>query len=132
MAAAALFMVVGVLISRWEGNRIQKVIQQWPTTEASIEGGTFSKVPHGGEWEPMKAPILHFSYHVGGEYFSGRVALMEFFDDEDAAITQLMLRQKLEIHYDPQDSTRWFIDDDKVAGCRFRQEGIKAEDSRSF
>jgi hypothetical protein len=37
--------------------------------------------------------------------------------------------QKLEIHYDPQDSTRWFIDD-KIAGYRIRQEGLESEANR--
>jgi hypothetical protein len=80
-------------------------------------------------WGPLKAPVLYFSYRVGGEYFSGRVALMEFFDDSGAEIIRRMTLQKLQIHYDPRDSTRWFIDD-KIAGYRIRQEGLESEGNR--
>jgi hypothetical protein len=132
MAAAALFMVVGVSLATWRQNQIQNMIQQWPTTQATIEGGRFDRVPGGSGSQPLKAPILYFSYHVGGEYLRGRVALMEFFDDSGEEIIRRMILKKLEIHYDPQDATRWFFDDDRIAGCRIRQEGLQHETSRSF
>jgi hypothetical protein len=89
-------------------------------------------MPSGGRRRgPLKAPVLGFSYQVGGEYFSGRVALMEFFDDSGEEIIRRMTLQKLQIHYDPQDGKRWFIDD-RIAGCRIRQEGLESEDNRSF
>ena len=126
-------MVVGVLLVRWRQNQIQNMIQQWPTTQATIEGGTFETIPGSNHARtPSKAPVLSFSYHAGGGYFSGRIALMEFFDDDGTAIIQRMILKKLEIHYDPQDATRWFFDDDTIAGCRIRQEGLKSESSRSF
>jgi hypothetical protein len=54
---------------------------------------------------------------------------MDFFDDSGEEIIRRMTLQKLEIHYDPQDSTRWFIDD-KIAGYRIRQEGLESEANR--
>lgn len=110
-------------------NRLQKKIQQWPVTEAIIEGGAFLPVSQGGRWDPLKAPVLSFSYQVGGEYFSGRVALNEFFDDDGEEIIRRMTLKKLEIHYDPQDNTKWFIDD-RIAGCKIRQEGLESEATR--
>ena len=116
----------------WWALRRVRTAEQWPTTEATIEGGTFETVPSsGGSRKPLKAPVLGFSYQVGGEYFSGRVALMEFFDDSGEEIIRRMTLKKLQIHYDPQDSTRWFIDD-KIAGCRIMQEGMEAEENRSL
>lgn len=115
----------------WAIRRVQ-IAESWPTTEATIEGGTFQTVPSSGDrTKPLKAPVLSFSYHVGGEYFSGRVALMEFFDDDGAEIIRRMTLKKLEIHYDPKDSTRWFIDD-KIASCRIQQEGLESEANRSL
>jgi hypothetical protein len=94
--------------------------------------GTFQTVPGtGNTTKPLKAPVLGFSYHVRGEYFSGRVALMEFFDDSGEEIIRRMTGRKLQIHYDPQDATRWFIDD-RIAGCRIQQEGLQPESSRSL
>jgi len=128
MAAAVVTMVVGY----WWGSRRLDKIRQWPTTEATIEGGSFETMPrHRWEWDPLKAPVLGFSYKVGGEYFTGRIALMKFVDDEGAEIIRRMTGQKLEIYYDPENSTRWFIDD-KVDGCRIRQEGTKPEAHRRF
>jgi hypothetical protein len=99
-------------------------------TEATIEGGTFQAVPGtGNHRDPLKAPVLYFSYQVGGEYFSGRVALMDFFDDSGEGVIRRMTLKKLQIHYDPQDSTRWFIDG-KIAGYRIRQEGLESEANR--
>lgn len=117
----------------WQQGRLQRKIQQWPTTEATIEGGSFESIPGSGSntRRPMKAPVLGFSYHVGGEYYSGRVALTEFFDDSGEEIIQRVTGRKLQIYYDPQDRTRWFIDD-RIAGCRIRQEGLRSEGSRSF
>jgi hypothetical protein len=40
-----------------------------------------------------------------------------------------MTLKKLQIHYDPQDSTRWFIDD-KIAGYKIGQEGLESEANR--
>jgi len=129
-----VFAVAGIVLAIvgavWWALRRVRIAEQWPTTEATIEGGTFQTVP-SGKGEPMKAPVLGFSYHVRGEYFSGRVALMEFFDDSGDEIIRRMILKKLEIHYDPQDSTRWFIDD-RIAGCRIRQEGLESEANRSF
>ena len=110
-------------------DRLQKKIQQWPTTEAIIEGGTFLPVPRSGRWGPLKVPVLYFSYHVGGEYFSGRVVLREFFNDEGAEIIQRMSGRKIPIYYDPQDGTKWYIDD-KIAGCRIQQDGLESEANR--
>jgi hypothetical protein len=86
----------------------------------------------GGSGRPLKAPVLGFSYQARGEYYSGRVALMEFFDDEGAEIIQRMLRKKLQIYYDPQDATRWYFNDNRLGGCRIRQEGMQSEASRTF
>lgn len=129
-----VFAVAGVVLAIvgafwWAIRRVQ-VAEQWPTTEATIEGGTFQTLPSGGSrWDPLTAPVLYFSYQVRGEYFSGRVALMEFFDDSGEEIIRRMTLKKLEIHYDPQDSARWFIDD-KIAGYRIRQEGLESEANR--
>lgn len=134
MAGVSILMGGGVLLTSWQQNRLRKKIQQWPTTEATIEGGTFEAIPGGGGsrfGRPLNAPVLAFSYHAGGEYFSGRVALMEFFDDDGQEIIRRMTGRQLEIYYDPQDSTRWFIED-KIAGCRIRQEGLQSEASRTF
>jgi len=125
---AIVLLIVGPL---WYKRRREKRAEDWPTTEATIESGMFQTVPSGGRTEPLKAPVLFFSYHVGGEYLSGRVALMEFFDDEGEEIIRRMIMQKLEIHYDPQDSTRWYIDD-RIAGCRIQQEGLWSETHRHF
>jgi len=115
----------------WRRRQVERA-EQWPTTEATIEGGTFQRVPGGGgPRQPLNAPVLDFSYQVGDKYFSGRVALMEFFDDNGAEIIQRVKKRKLQIHYDPQDVTRWFIDD-RIAGCRLRQEGLDSESSRTF
>jgi hypothetical protein len=122
-------MGVGVWLVSRQQDQLQKKIQQWPTTEAIIEGGTFLPVPRGGRWEPTKAPVLGFSYQVRGEYYSGRVALMEFFNDDGAEIIQRMSGRKIQIYFDPQDSTKWLIDD-KIAGCRIRQEGLESEANR--
>lgn len=122
------------MFGNWQHSRLQKKIQQWPTTEATIEGGTFETIPGAGHrtGEPMKAPVLNFSYHVGGEYYSGRIALMRFFGDNGAAIIRQTTLKKLEIYYDPQDATKWYYDDNNLAGCIIRQEGLQPEDKRSF
>jgi len=123
-------IVLAIAGAVWWALRRVRIAEQWPTTEATIEGGTFQAVPYtGNRRDPLKAPVLYFSYQVGGEYFSGRVALMDFFDDSGEEIIRRMALQKLEIHYDPQDSTRWFIDD-KIAGYRIRQEGLESEANR--
>ena len=134
MAAAALFMGGGVLLANWQQNRLQKKIQQWPMTEATIEGGTFETIPGAGRrtLEPMKAPVLGFSYHVNGEYYSGKIAMMQFFNDDGAEIIHRMSLKKLEIYYDPQDATRWYYNDSTLAGCIIRQEGLRSEENRSF
>jgi len=132
MVGVVAFMALGIWISGWEQNRLQKIIQQWPTTEATIEGGTYETVPRASRHDPMKAPVLSFSYHVGGEYYSGRIMLMQFFNDEGAAVIRRMILKKLEIRYDPKDSTRWFYNDNTLAGCVIRQEGMKPEDGRTF
>jgi hypothetical protein len=124
--------VLAIVGAVWWALRRVRIAEQWPTTEATIEGGTFQTLPRGGDiHDPLKAPVLYFSYQVGGEYFSGRVALIEFFDDDGEEIIRRMTLKKLEIHYDPQDSTRWFIDD-RIAGCKIRQEGLEAEANRNL
>lgn len=134
MAVAVIFMVGGSWLAGWEQDRLEKRVRQWPTTQAIIEGGRFDRVPGGGRGnnQPLKAPVLLFSYHAGGEYYSGCVALMEFFDDDGAEIIRRMSGRKLEIYYDPQDNTKWYYDDDRIAGCRIRQEGLQSQGSRSF
>jgi len=129
-----VFAVAGIVLAIigavWWALRRVRLAEQWPTTEATIEGGTFKSVPStGNRQDPLKAPVLYFSYQVGGEYFSGRVALLDFFDDSGEEIIRRMTLQKLQIHYDPQDSTRWFIDD-KIAGYKIGQEGLEAEANR--
>jgi hypothetical protein len=123
--------VLAIVGAIWWGIRRVQVAKSWPTTEATIEGGAFQTVPGGNpnKTKPIKAPVLSFSYHVGGEYFSGRVALMEFFDDSGEEIIRRMTLRKLQIHYDPRDNARWFIDD-KIAGCRIRQDGLESEGDR--
>jgi hypothetical protein len=129
-----VFAVAGIVLAImgafWWAFRRARIAEQWPTIEATIEGGTFQTLPsRDTRWQPLKAPVLYFSYQVGGEYFSGRVALLEFFDDSGEEIIRRMTLKKLQIHYDPQDSTRWFIDD-KIAGYRIRQEGLESEANR--
>jgi hypothetical protein len=124
--------VLAIAGAVWWALRRVRIAEQWPTTEATIEGGTFEDVPGSSDTtKPLKAPVLGFSYQVRGEYFAGRVALMEFFDDDGEEIIRRMTLKKLQIHYDPQDSTRWFIDD-KIAGCRIMQEGMESEGNRSL
>ncbi len=134
MAAFALLIGGASWLASWEQDRLEKKVQQWPTTQAIVEGGRFDRIPGGGKHDsqPFKAPVLVFSYHAGGEYHSGCVALMEFFDDDGAEIIRRMSGQTLEIYYDPQDSTKWYYDDDRIAGCRIKQEGLQSEGSRSF
>jgi hypothetical protein len=133
MAAFALLILGATRLVSWQQDRLQRKIQQWPMTEATIEGGTFQTIQGSNNPRtPLKAPVLSFSYHAGGDYYSGRVALMEFFDDEGAEIIQRMTLKKLEIYYDPEDSARWYFDDDRIAGCRIRQEGLQSESGRSF
>jgi hypothetical protein len=115
----------------WWSIRQVSIAEQWPTTEATIEGGTFETVPHGSESDPLKAPVLSFSYHVGEEYFSGRVALMESFSDHGEEIIRRMMLKKLEIHYDPQDRTRWFIEG-PIEGYTIWQEGLESEANRNL
>lgn len=127
-AVAGIALAIGGAVW-WQLRRVG-IAEQWPTTEATIEGGAFQTLPsRDTRWQPLKAPVLYFSYQVGGEYFSGRVALLEFFEDSGEEIIRRMTLKKLQIHYDPQDSTRWFIDD-KIAGCRIRQEGLESEANR--
>jgi hypothetical protein len=126
-AAGTVLAIVGAV---WWALRRVRIAEQWPTTQATIEGGTFQAVPTtGNRRDPLKAPVLYFSYQVGGEYFSGRVALLDFFDDDGDEIIRRMTLKKLQIHYDPQDSTRWFIDD-KIAGYKIGQEGLEPEANR--
>jgi len=126
-----MFVVAALLVGLvWWQHKREDQAREWPTTEATIEGGSFETVGTDRD-EPLQVPVLSFSYHIAGEYRSGRVALIHFFDDSGAEIIRQMTGQKLQIHYDPQDATKWFIDA-RIAGCRIKQEGLKSEASRSF
>jgi hypothetical protein len=127
---AAAGIVLAIVGAFWWAIRRVRIAEEWPMTEATIEGGTFQTVPSTRDHrDPLKAPVLYFSYQVGGEYFSGRVALLDFFDDSGEEIIRRMTLQKLQIHYDPKDSTRWLIDG-KIAGYKIGQEGLEPQANR--
>jgi len=70
------FPIFLFLWGRWQKSKLTKA-KQWPRTEATIQTGAIEVVaPDLGS--AMRLPVFAFSYQVGGEYYSGRFALMPY------------------------------------------------------
>ena len=99
---AMLLCVATVLVLWWCWKLIsvEKAKQQWPKTEATVQTGGLGAVA-SSRGAVVRLPAFAFSYHVSGEYYSGRFALMPYTIEYDDSIINRMIGQKLLVCYDP-------------------------------
>jgi Protein of unknown function (DUF3592) len=97
---------------RKQQSRVESA-RQWPVTEATIESGKLDRVTD----TRAVLPTFAFSFHVGGEYYSGRFGLIPHgVGPED--VIQRLVGHKIQIHYDPAAPDSWFIADEQIEGCK--------------
>ena len=105
----------------WQLNRV-KVAHGWPRTEATIESAAPEVVGSNFNGLPVKLFAFAFSYKVGGEYYSGRFALMPYIADPPAGdLCERMVGRKLAVAYDPKRPEAWFVPDELIEGCKVQQ-----------
>ena len=127
------FPIFLFLWGRWQKSKLTKA-KQWPKTEATIQTGAIEVVaPDLGS--AMRLPVFAFSYQVGGEYYSGRFALMpytgEYYSGRfalmpytvqyDDSLVNRMIGRKLLICYDSAHPERCLIPDDMIDGYKVKQ-----------
>lgn len=113
------FPIFLFLWGRWQKSKLTKA-KQWPRTEATIQTGAIEVVaPHLGS--AMRLPVFAFSCQVGGEYYSGRFALMPYTVQYDDSLVNRMIGRKLLICYDSAHPDRCLIPDDMIDGYKVEQ-----------
>ena len=114
-----LFPIFLFLWGRWQKSKLTKA-KQWPRTEATIQTGAIEVVaPTLGS--VIRLPVFAFSYQVGGEYYSGRFALMPYTVQYDDSLVNRMIGRKLLICYDSAHPDRCLIPDDMIDGYKVKQ-----------
>ena len=113
------FPIFLFLWGRWQKSKLTKA-KQWPRTEATIQTGAIEVVaPTLGS--VIRLPVFAFSYQVGGEYYSGRFALMPYTVQYDDSLVNRMIGRKLLICYDSAHPDRCLIPDDMIDGYKVEQ-----------
>lgn len=113
------FPIFLFLWGRWQKSKLTKA-KQWPKTEATIQTGAIEVVaPTLGS--VIRLPVFAFSYQVGGEYYSGRFALMPYTVQYDDSLVNRMIGRKLLICYDSAHPDRCLIPDDMIDGYKVKQ-----------
>ena len=72
----------------------------------------------------MILPVFAFSYQVGGEYYSGRFALLPYITDPfvtDSSFVEDMIGRKVQVNHDSLKFDVWFIPDKLIEGCKVEQ-----------
>ena len=94
--------------------------RKWPTAEASVESGAL-EVYAAYKSTKVTLPTFAFSYAAGGEYFSGRCALLPYRTDPAPGITERLVGTKIQVTYDPAHPEVWFIPTEYIEGCKVEQ-----------
>jgi hypothetical protein len=113
----SLGVAAAIAIGWWwrkQQSRVESA-KHWPVTEATIESGKLEGATEGR----IVLPTFAFSYHVDGEYYSGRFSLIPQGGSED--IIQRLVGCKLQIHYDASAPRSWFIAEEQIEGCKVEQ-----------
>ena len=104
--------------------RVSKKAGQWPSVEGTIESGKLEQVAGGGRSPKVILPVFAFSYQVGGEYYSGRFALLPYITDPfvtDSSFVEHMIGRKVQVNHDRLKPEVWFIADKLIEGCKVEQ-----------
>ena len=104
---------------RWQVAKVEKA-KQWPTTEATVQSGAVEVVASTRS-STVGLPAFAFSYQVGGEYYSGRFALMPYTVKYDESLIGRIIGRKLVVCYDPAHPDRWLIRDETMDGYKVEQ-----------
>ncbi len=104
---------------RWQKAKVAKA-KQWPKTEATIQTGSLEVVAQT-EFNKVRLPAFAFSYQVGGQYYSGRFALLPYTVEYDEKLIDRMIGRKLVICFDPSHPDRWLIPDEMIDGYKVEQ-----------
>lgn len=125
VAVALVLSVAGVLFYRFA--RKMNLVDQaksWPGTDATIQSSALEVVAHARYGE-IELPCFAFSYVVGGQYYSGRFALMGL-DDRPDDLLKTLVDTKLRVNYNPKQPAQWHIPQDRIEGYQVEQR-ISAE-----
>jgi hypothetical protein len=109
-----------VITTAWWWRRSQQkaeIAQTWPETAATIESGRLEPVKQSR----ASLPTFAFSYHVNGEYYSGRFGLIPG-DTSSEALIQRLVGRKLQIRFNPEQPEVWFLAEERIEGCKVEQE----------
>jgi hypothetical protein len=112
-------VMVVVIVFAWEWRRQLRSVEEagtWPIAEATIESGALEGTTEGR----AVLPTFAFSYHIAGEYHSGRFGLIPFNTDLQPLIDK-MIGRKLQVRYNPLRPEVWFIADERIEGCKVEQ-----------
>ena len=115
-----LLCVAGLVIW-WYGRQYRLVAiarSTWPAMEATIQSGDLES--HSYRGMPFKLPVFTFSYQVAGKYYAGRFSLSFLLDPPETMI-QRLVGQKVKIHYDPTDPTKYLVHEETIDGCPVEQ-----------
>lgn len=117
----ALFVGVGLTVRRL---LVSRKAQEWPSVEGTIESGQMEQVAGGGKTPRVILPVFAFSYHVEGQYYGGRFALLPYNTDptvDDPSFLEHMVGRKVQVNYNPEHPEVWFVADKLIEGCRVEQ-----------
>jgi hypothetical protein len=122
MLAGVLFFsscVAAIFALEWHrGKRKIDEARQWPQTKATIESGALEP-PKEGRYALL--PTFAFSYAVAGERYSGRFSLLRSKTVSCETLLLHMPGQKIQVHYNPQNPTVYFVPDELIDGCKVEQ-----------
>lgn len=118
LSLIVLLCLLWLPLNWWRQRRNVRQTAGWPLTEATIETVQDEVVSHSKR-PAITLPVLAFSYHVAGEYYSGRFALYPYIADP-GDMTR-MIGRKLQVRYNPDRPETWFIPDKLIEGCKVEQ-----------
>ena len=109
----AIFALVNVVIFIARQPVSAKRAANWPVAEATIQTMRIVYVPAGRSMRPLD--VGDFSYTVGGEYYSGTLAVSSSFSTHHASPRDLM-NTKIQVRYNPRKPDQFSVPQQEIGG----------------
>jgi len=110
LVAALLFAGVVVFIARKPVSA--KKAANWPIAEATIQT---VRIARYGRNTGNPVYVGDFSYTVGGEYYSGTLAISSSFSTGHAA-TEVLVNQRIQVRYNPRKPDQFSVPQQEAGG----------------